>query len=152
MPRKGKHTLTAKEAIAAETYALTGSYYAAQERAGYKGFSGAYEAIKRPAVQAEIRRVSQNALDQELLPLAIAAHKRLLTDPKVPAGAVATAVKLAYDRTLGLADPGGKSPEEMTPAELAEAIERLHAERSRKAQIVDAVVIEKSDQARDVFE
>lgn len=86
-------------------------------------------------MQAEIARQTQKMLFEDILPLAISAHRRILTDPRAPAGAVVQAVKLAYDRTLGAEDAGqSKEPSEMTGEELAQSIatlERIAAARAK---------------------
>jgi len=136
MPLKNGH-LTALERGVAREMAATGSalHTAAKLRASE---TGVRQAIARPAVQAEIARQHQEMLFTELLPLAVAAHKRILSDPRSPAGAVVQAVKLAYDRTLGADEANRtKEPHEMTPEELATAIgtlERVAAERAKPVQ------------------
>ncbi len=96
--------------------------------------------MARPGVRAEVQRVALDMLHNEILPLALATHKRLLSDANVPAGAQLGATKLAYDQTLG-ADDGKaeKEPAEMTYAELQDSIERLKRQQ-------DAI----ADQARNV--
>lgn len=126
--------LTPAETRVAQAYAGTLDQGFAAKKAGISQ-PGASKALQRPAVQAEIVRIQTEALFSEILPLAVAVHRRLLTDPKVPAGAQVQAVKLAYDRTLGMegADKA-KEPHEMTPDELARAInalERVAADRAR---------------------
>lgn len=137
MPLKNGR-LTNVERRVAEQMALTGSPAAAAAKLGITE-RGAYAAIARPAVQAEIARQTQEQLFSDILPLAVAAHKRLLSDPRTPAGAVVQAVKLAYDRTLGAEDGGrSKEPHEMTPEELAQAIstlERVAADRAKPVQL-----------------
>jgi len=133
MPRKNGH-LTAMERGVAAQMAATGDATYTAAKLGMSG-PGVYKAIARPAVQAEIARQHQEMLFTELLPLAVAAHKRILSDPRSPAGAVVQAVKLAYDRTLGADEANRtKEPHEMTPEELATAIgtlERVAAERAK---------------------
>ena len=135
MPLKNGH-LTAGERGVAREMALHGSPEAAALKTGLSA-SGVKAVLRRPAVHAEIARQQQELLFRDILPLAVAAHKRLLTDPRTPAGAVAQAVKLAYDRTLG-SDDGARSkePHEMTPEELAEAIATLSRIASERAKPV----------------
>jgi len=135
MPLKNGR-LTAVERGVAAQMALTGSPAAAAAKIGVS-VSGVRQALARPAVQAEIARQHNEMLFRDILPLAVAAHKRLLSDPRTPAGATVQAVKLAYDRTLG-SEEGAKSkePHEMTPEELAEAIATLSRIASDKARPV----------------
>jgi hypothetical protein len=76
-------------------------------------------------------------LNNELLPLATAAHRRLLTDPRTPAGALVQAVRLTYDRALGAP---GQDPEkelfEYTAEELTAAIQRLEILKADRARPV----------------
>lgn len=140
MPYKNGR-LTPMERGVAHHMALTGSAEATAVKLGASA-GGVRAAALRPAVQQEIARKHQEMLFQDILPLAVAAHKRILTDPKAPAGAVVQAVKLAYDRTLGSEEAGvGKEPHEMTPEELGEAIatlSRIAADRARPVVTLEA--------------
>lgn len=149
MPRKGG-SLTGVERQIAATYAVTGSQEFAAFKAGVTR-QGVSAALQRPAVQAEATKAAQDALFGELLPLAVAAHKRLLSDPKTPAGAVVQAVKLAYDRTLGADGAQSKEPHEMTGEELATAIAALERVAAERAKPVQADQAAESDQG-GVFE
>ncbi len=137
MPLKNGQ-LTRQERSVAEQAALLGSAGAVARKLG-ASISGVHAALARPAVQAEIARQTQEKLFSDILPLAVAAHKRLLSDPRTPAGAVVQAVKLAYDRTLGTDEAmRGKEPHEMTPEELAQAIgtlERIAADRAKPVHL-----------------
>lgn len=141
MPLKnGK--LTNSERGVAEHMARTGSSAAVAQKLRMSA-SGVRAALARPAVQAEIARKQKELLFSEILPLAVAAHKRILTDAKAPAGAVVQAVKLAYDRTLGSDEAGSsKEPHEMTPEELAQAIATLERVASERAKQIDAEIID----------
>jgi len=122
--------------------------------------AGVRSALARPAVQAEIARKQQELLFSSILPLAVSAHKRILSDPKAPAGAVVQAIKLAYDRTLGAEDAGrSKEPHEMTGEELATSIatlERVASERARPvpAHDVEDATVETIDEpaAKSIFD
>lgn len=116
-----------------QTYAATKAGLAHPRVAGS-------QLMARPAVKAAVLQEADRILRDELLPLALATHKRLLTDKAVPAGAALGATKLAYDRTLGVDEAkADKEPSEMTYDELTESIERLKREQDNRA-----------DQARDV--
>jgi len=118
----------------------------AAAKAGYADVSSGSHALKRPDVQAEIARLQTERLFNEVLPLAVQVHIDLLTSPTTPAGAKVQAVKLAYDRTLGVEGAANaKQPHEMTPEELAKAI----AEAKLKAATLENV---KADRARPVLE
>lgn len=122
--------------------ALSGAPALAAKKSGLS-ISGVRQALQRPAVQAEIARQTQEKLFSDILPLAVAAHKRLLSDPRTPAGAVVQAVKLAYDRTLGAEGAErAKEPHEMTPEELAQAISTLERVAAERAKPVDVQPID----------
>ena len=115
------------------------SAYAA-EKAGYavpaqKGRQMRNDPVIKSAVLAEAERI----LRDELLPLALATHKRLLTDTAVPAGAQLGATKLAYDRTLGVDDgKADKEPSEMSYDELQASIDQLRqAQDALAGQAID---------------
>lgn len=121
--------------------ANTGDTVYAATKAGYSspGTQGA-QLIARPAIKAEVLRKAEQILRDELLPLALATHKRLLTDAAVPAGTQLGAVKLTYDQTLASDEnKADKEPSEMSYDELQRSIDQL-----KQAQ--DAI----AGQARDV--
>ena len=101
--------------------------------------------LARPAVKAEVLRQADQILRDELLPLALETHKRLLSDNLTPAGAALGAVKLAYDRTLGV-DEGkaDKEPSEMSYDELQASIETLRREQDARASQAKDVTPESS--------
>lgn len=152
MPRKdGK--LTAGERAISQTYAMTGDKAYTAVKAGLSVRAGTVDkALQRPAVQAEIARVQQERLFNVILPLAIGVHEQILQDPKAPAGARIQAVKLAYDRTLGRDDAfKGKDPHEMTPDELAKAIDELKRAAADKAKPVLDLEANDDEPGEDVF-
>jgi hypothetical protein len=76
-------------------------------------------------------------LFEQVLPLAVQMHLALLADAKTPAGARVQAIKLAYDRTLGLAEGAEhKEPHEMSSDEIAKAIGQLEAVAFARAKPV----------------
>jgi phage terminase small subunit len=137
MTRKGEQ-LTPQQRIFVNNAALTGNKVQAARAAGYKHPEiKAHAVAAKPAVQAEIRRQQLEMLFNEVLPLAVGVHLQLLKDPKTPAGARVQAVKLAYDRTLGLAEGAEhKEPHEMTSDEIAKAIGQLEAVAFARAKPV----------------
>ena len=104
---------------------------------------GASLALQRPSVQAEILRVQQERLTNDLLPLAVRCVEEILTNAKAPAGARIQAAKLVFDRTLGVQGAlGDKEPHEMSGSELADAIAKLEAMAAARARPIDAEVID----------
>lgn len=138
--------LTRRQRAFAQAFASTGHAAEAAAKAGFAGRQGGSEALAKPHVQAEIARIQTERLFNEVLPLAVQVHIDLLTSPTTPAGAKVQAVKLAYDRTLGVegADKT-KQPHEMTPDELAKAL----AEAKLKAAALESV---QADRARPIVE
>lgn len=137
MPDK-KGRLTAQERGFIEGMAKTGDKTYSAAVAGYKHpqIVGHLVAAK-PAIQAEIVAAQTAILFEVGLPLAVKTHVELLTDPKVPAGAKAQAVKLMYDRTLGVENQADrKEAHEMTADELSREIERLKREVADRAKPV----------------
>lgn len=140
MPLKNGH-LTRKERAFVAHMANTGDSTYAATKAGYSGpMQAGSELMGKPAIKSEVLRRAEQILRDEMLPLALVTHKRLLSDAAVPAGAQLGAVKLAYDRTLG-EDEGkaDKEPSEMSYDELQRSIDQL-----KQAQ--DAL----AGQARDI--
>lgn len=138
--------LTRQQKAFAAAYADGLDGVQAARKAGFSPSSGAaYKALQKPEVHAEIARVQNARLFEEILPLAVAAHIKLLSDPATPAGARVQAVKLAYDRTLGSDGAGTtKEPHEMTPEELQRALDdariRAAALESVKADRANPVI------------
>lgn len=150
MPRKGG-AMTRQEKKFSAAYADSGSARAAAVLAGWSPTSGASaKALSRPEVQDEVRRVQVARLNNTLLPLAVGALERLLTDKATPAGAVVQAAKLVMDKTgVGAdLDPGDKAPHEMTGDELSRALERLRREAAERAKpIIDGQAVDVTEHA-----
>jgi hypothetical protein len=152
MPRKGGK-LTRTEGAMAEAFAMTGNKRFTAYAAGVSENSNAVgKALQRPAVQAEIARIQQERLFSEALPAAVQCLISIATDPKAAAGARVQASKVILDRTLGIDEAmKGKEPHEMTPDELAKAIEQLQRLASDKARpIVELEAIDEGVEG-DVF-
>ena len=136
MPLKNGR-LTKGEIAFVQGMARTGDVTYSAAKAGFAapGQNGG-KLMQRPAVRAAVVATTEDLLFNELLPLAYQAHKRLLTDKAVPAGAQLGAVKLAYDRTLGdQADAAdAKEPSEMTYDELQASIASLKAEQAAREE------------------
>jgi phage terminase small subunit len=140
MPNKrGVQTPQERKFIA--TLSESGDPHGAAKAAGYAyPAQSAHHLMQRPAIQAEMVRVQLERLANKLLPLAVNAIERLLTDARTPAGAVVQAAKLVMDRTLGESD-GGKAPHEMNGDELARALDSLRREAADRARpVIDAPV------------
>jgi hypothetical protein len=143
MPLKGGR-MTRKEIIAAHAYAQTHSQQFAQHQAKLSS-GGISDALQRPAVLAEIARLQQEIIFNDILPLAVRVHRDMLENEATPAGARAQLVKLAYDRAFGDDDAAkAKAPEEMTPDELSRAINELERLASAKARPIN-------DSESDIF-
>ncbi len=131
MPLKNGH-FTRIERGFIDAYARTGDVVYAAWKAGVKGpMVNGRQILARPAVREEATRRAKDILFGELLPLALATHKSLLTDKAVPAGARLGAAKLVYDQTISAAESSetdDKEPSEMTAGELQRSIARLASE------------------------
>lgn len=119
----------------------TGDAAYAADKAGYAlPVQVGSQLMAKAPIKAAVLAEAEKTLRDELLPLALAAHRQLLTEAAVPAGAKLGAVKLTYDRTLGVDDDkAGKEPSEMSYDELQASIETLRQQQDRLAE-----------QARDV--
>lgn len=141
--------MTHTERKIAQGMATTGDKRYAAMIAGVSATSGAVtKALARPAVQAEIAAQQVAMLFELGLPLAVKTHIAILEDPKTPAGAKVQAVKLMYDRTLGVENQADrKEPHEMSADELSREIERLKREVSDRAKpvVIDEQPVEDVD-------
>lgn len=136
MPKK-TGTMTPQERIFAQEYAAIGDAQRAAVAAGYQApKASGYKALARPAVASEIVRLQTERLTNEVLPLAVDVHIRLLKDPRTPGGVLVQAVKVAYERALGTGAAEGKEPHEMTADEIATALQALKREASNRAKPV----------------
>ena len=152
MPKKTGE-LTQQEITFADAYALTGDRKLAGTLAGYKAPAvSACQALQRPDVQSRVLAVQTERINNTLLPLAVGALERILTDPKSPAGAQVQAAKLVLDRALGDGSAAhDKAPHEMTGDELARQLERLRQEAAARARPVIEGETVKAAPAGDVF-
>jgi len=145
MPLKNGH-MTPSERAFTQNYAKTGdqAYSAAQAGYGSPHMRGS-QLLQKPAIQAEIARQQQEILFREALPAAVNCLISIVKDARAAAGARVQASKVILDRTLGHDDAtGGKEPHEMTPEELAKAIdnlERIAAEKARPIVEADADIM-----------
>lgn len=141
--------LNRREAAFAEAYAMTGDRIISATMAGYAHPKvSAYQALQRPEVQERVLAVQMERINNHLLPLAVGALERILTDPKSPAGAQVQAAKLVFDRALGDGSAAAdKAPHEMTGDELARQLERLRQEAAARARpVIDAEPVKKASE------
>ena len=130
--------LTPKESAFAEAFAKYGRIAEAEAEAGIAKNYG-YKLIARPEVLVEIRNREQAKLVAEALPEAIDTLLKVMRSDKSPAAARVAAAKVVLDRTLGVAEGGAvKEPHEMTPDELAQAINTMEAHAAALATPVSA--------------
>lgn len=144
---------TAKENAFMDHYVRTGDedYAADKARYGSPSVRGS-QLLAKAAIQSEIRARQTERLWGDVLPLAIGELERGLREPTTPWGAKSALIKLAMDRTLGAGDAAeGKQPHEMTPDELARAIEQLKREASDRAKPIEVVEIEESATTNGLF-
>lgn len=139
MPLKNGH-FTARERAFARFMGRTGDSEYAATKAGYSSPASVGRTLMtKPAIKAAALAEAEKMLRDEILPLALQVHKRLLTDAAVPAGAQLGATKLAYDRTLGVDDgKAEKEPSEMSYDELQASIDQLRQAQDQLAgQAID---------------
>jgi hypothetical protein len=126
----------------------------AAKLAAYKSSGAASKLMDRPAVQAAIREREAAIVVNELLPLANRVLKTALTSDAVPWGAKMKAVDIVHKRAFADdAGGSGKAPSEMTPDELAAALDKLKSEladRSRPA-VLDLEPVEEDNPKGNVF-
>jgi phage terminase small subunit len=131
--------LTAQEEAFVAALANTGDPAYAFKTAGYKGARNLSVVLKRPAIQQAVIATQQMRLANEVLPAAVACILEIIRNPKAPAAARVQAAKLTFDRVLpSQADTGGREPHEMTPEELAAAIDKLESIAAGKARAIGA--------------
>lgn len=144
MPRKGGQ-MTQQERNFARFFAESGDRVSSATRAGYKAPQpSSSRAMARPEVLAEIRRIQEQRLTKDLLPLAVGRLERILRDEKSTERGVIAAAKLVMDRVYGAVDPAeGKQPHEMTAAELQTSIDALRQAATRlRADVPDAEIVQ----------
>ena len=136
MPLKSG-AFTPKEDAFLLAYLDTGSRQEAERKAKLRPGSG-YAVLKRDEVQREIVARQVAILTSEALPAAVATVLEIMRNPKAPAAARVQAAKLTFDRVLPHhADGSGKEPHEMTPEELASAIDKLESIAAGKARAIE---------------
>lgn len=142
--RLRKGSFTRKEKAFIGHMVSTGDKRYSAEKAGYAvPIQTADKLIAKPRIAAEIARLQEERLFNEVLPAAVDVHLEIMTDRKAPAGARMAGVKLAYDRTLDVQDgKQEKEPYEMTAEELALAIaecDRILEEAAERAKPVQSI-------------
>jgi phage terminase small subunit len=130
-------TLTPQEQAFVDAMAATGDPGYSLKKAGYKGERNASQVLKREAVQRAIIETQQARLVNDALPAAVSCIIEIIRNPKAPAAARVQAAKLTFDRVLPAHNDGtAKEPHEMTPEELAAAIDKLESIAAGKARPV----------------
>ena len=138
MPNKSG-ALTAQEQSFVEALANSGDPAYAFKAAGYKGARNLSIVLRRPAIQAAVIQAQQARLVNEALPTAVATILDIMRNPKAPAAARVQAAKLTFDRVLPQhLDGSGREPHEMTPEELAAAIDKLESIAAGKARAIES--------------
>lgn len=135
--RKG--TLNGQQRAFVEVMAATNDATYAAQRAGYaQPQPRGSQNMANPAIQAAVREKEHHTLVADLLPKATRALSRAL-DTQNPTGVTMKAVEIVMKRAYGEEAGGiGKAPSEMSPDELAAALDKLKSEladRSRPAVI-----------------
>ena len=131
-------SLTRGEQAFAVAYAELGNVAAAEKKAGIAATSG-YHVLKRPEVQREIVAQQTARMTAEALPLAVQTLINVMGSDKAPAAARVQAAKVVLDRTLGTGEDGRtKEVHEMTPEELAQAINTMEAQAAALAKPIPA--------------
>jgi phage terminase small subunit len=130
--------LTDQEQAFVDALANSGDAAYAFKAAGYKGARNLSYVMKRPAIQKAIVDAQQARLVNEALPAAVSCIIEIIRNPKAPAAARVQAAKLTFDRVLPQhLDGSGKEPHEMTPEELAAAIDKLESIAAGKARAIE---------------
>jgi hypothetical protein len=151
--------LTPKQWAFAQELALTGDYVAATTKAGYLfPETEGRRVAALPHVQEAVRQEIERLFTGRLVPLAVKALERVLTDPTVNAAAVVAAAKAAFDRggfapktdSAGALDAASMSSEQLRglanglEAELAKRAEVL-PDSAPKRPVIDVEVAEMLD-------
>lgn len=123
-----------------EAYGTTGDREYARFRANYRSTASAVQALQRPAIQAEIRKVQLERLHNDLLPAAVTVLRTALDldYAGVPWGSRITAAKIVTDRVFNDAQSAAsKDMADMTADELKERMAQL---QNRLADIAKPVL------------
>lgn len=137
MPRKGGK-LTRQESIFAKAYSSTGdAQYSAVSAGLAVPHASGYKTLARPAVKAEIEKISLARMENEVVPLAIKRHLEILNDAASTGQVLNRAIEMAYKYGLKLAGSGAqKEAHEMTAEELASAISLLERVAGDRATVI----------------
>ncbi len=135
MPRKDG-SLTPQEIAFVDAYAELPDKQRAERKAKLSP-NGAWQVLQRPEIQRQIVARQSALLVTEGLTVAVATLLEVMRNPKAPAAARVTASKIILDRALPDGrGPGDREPHEMTPEELAAAIDRLEQLAAARAKEV----------------
>lgn len=144
--RRKAGAMSKQEAVFAGKMAVTGDRHYAAREAGYAHApQAAAKLMQREPVLAEIARQQTETLFRDALPAAVQCLVSLIRSDKAPAGARVQAAKVVLDRTLGAEGATSiKEPHEMTPEEIAKAIDALEREAAARAKPVELAQAEPS--------
>lgn len=134
MPLKSGR-LTRQELAFVDVMAATGDPTYAAQKAGYSSPQPrGSQNMANPAIQAAVREKEHHTLIKDLLPKATLALSRALDVP-VPTGVTMKAVDIVFKRAYGEEAGGiGKAPSEMSPDELAAALDKLKSELADRSR------------------
>lgn len=158
MPRlvRRQEVLTSKEATFIRHYLEGSTGTSAARLAGYKNPSEAHRLLSRPEILQEVRRREEAALNGDLLSLSNDVIRRALDVdgcPGVPWPSRLKAAEMVHNRVFkDVTGHEEKQLSDMSPGELADMLEKLHAKAADMAKDVEAVVIEQNAQpGEDLF-
>lgn len=121
-------------------YARSGDRLKAERKAGFLP-GGGYRLLARPEVKRDILAQQEARLATDALPIAVRTLIEIMGNTKAPAAARVQASKVVLDRALPLASDGRtKEIHELTPAELAQAIQDMESAASAMAKDVTVYV------------
>lgn len=138
MPRKSGR-LTTKEITFVKVMAETDDPTYAAAQAGYSSPQPrGSQNMGNPAIQAAVRDHAMSIMLNELLPASNRVLREALAEKSTaPWGSKLDAVKIVHKRVFGDQDTGaGRSPAEMSPAELAATLDRLQRELADRSKLV----------------
>lgn len=120
-------SLTKYEQAFCIAFAELGDREAARLRAGIS-VASAYQMLQRPELQREIAAQQQALIATDLFIHSVSAAREIVTNPKSPAAARVSIIKLVWDRMAPTGADAARAlePHEMSAEQLSEAINRLN--------------------------
>lgn len=127
---------THKEETFLIEYAKHGDRPRAERKAGFQP-GGGYRLLARPEVKREILAQQEARLATDALPIAVSTLIEIMGNAKAPSAARVQASKVVLDRALPIGSDGRtKEIHELTPSELAQAIQDMESAASAMAKDV----------------